>query len=296
MGHDPTVSSTQHSPRRGTSIRIFLADGTPEGLWVVEKSGWSGVALMWPRAIHAQARVRSELERPGLYLLVGPSEATVGKARIYVGEADVLRKRLDQHHSTKDFWTRGIVFTSKDGSLNKAHVKYLEGRLLALARQTQRAELDNGNAPQLPALSEAEVADTEAFLDEMLLIYPVLDVRAFEPIEMVAAPAERLHLTGPGAQAEGHETAEGFVVLAGAIVRPTVVPSIHEHLAQLRSKLVEEGVLQETSDGPRFVRDYQFNSPSTAAGVVLGRSANGRTEWKDTAGRTLKEIQTLSVA
>lgn len=251
---------------------------------------------MWPRAIHAQARARSELERPGLYLLVGPSEATIGKSRIYVGEADVLRKRLDQHHSTKDFWTRGIVFTSKDGSLNKAHVKYLEGRLLALARQTQRAELDNGNAPQLPALSEAEIADTEAFLDEMLLIYPVLDVRAFEPIETVAVPAQRLHLTGPEAQAEGHETAEGFIVLAGAIVRPTVVPSIHEHLAQLRSKLIEEGVLVETGDDLRFVRDYQFNSPSTAAGVVLGRSANGRTEWKDAAGRTLKEIQTLSVA
>lgn len=41
----------------------------------------------------------------------------------------------------------------------------------------------------------------------------------------------------------------------------------------------------------RLTQDYTFNSPSTAAGVLLGRSANGRIEWKDVKGRSLKEIQ-----
>jgi len=41
----------------------------------------------------------------------------------------------------------------------------------------------------------------------------------------------------------------------------------------------------------RFTQDYAFSSPSTAAAVVLGRSANGRIEWKDGLGRTLKELQ-----
>ncbi len=40
-----------------------------------------------------------------------------------------------------------------------------------------------------------------------------------------------------------------------------------------------------------MTQDYIFNSPSTAAGVLLGRSANGRLEWQDAAGRTLKDIQ-----
>lgn len=290
------MTGSLSSRRRGTSIRIFLADGVAEGLWVVEKSNWTGVALMWPRSEHGQARHRPELDRPGVYTLVGPAEEALDRPRIYVGEADILRKRLDQHQAGKDFWTRAIVFASKDGSLNKAHVKYLEGRLLSLAQEARRAEIDNGNVPQLPTLSEAETADVEAFLDEMLLIYPVLDLRVFEPAQAVPTTTERLHLEGPEAKAEGTESAEGFLVFEGALARPSTTPSLHGFMAQLRERLLAEGVLVAAPDGLRFTRDYLFSSPSTAAAVVLGRNANGRTEWKDATGRTLKEIQTSAVS
>jgi Domain of unknown function (DUF4357) len=245
---------------------------------------------MWSRALHASARQRPELQRPGVYLLIGPAESA-GKPRIYVGEADILRKRLDQHHANRDFWTRAIAFTTKDASLNKAHVKYLEGRLLTLAHQLDRAEIENGNVPQLPALSEPEIADVEAFLDELLLLYPVLDVRAFEPVEAAAQTGDRLQLSGPGTQALGSETAEGFVVYAGSLARSSVVPSIHPWLLELRTRLVESRVVEETPDGLRFTEDYVFESPPAAAGALLGRAANGRTEWKDEQGTTLREIQ-----
>lgn len=280
---------------RGISIRLFLADGSPSGLWIVEKSGWTGIGLKWSRAVHASARQRPELQRPGVYLLIGPAEAS-GKPRIYVGEADALRKRLDQHHAGKDFWTHAVAFTTKDASLNKAHVKYLEGRLLTLAHQAQRAEIDNGNVPQLPALSEPDMADVEAFLDALLLLYPVLDVRAFESVEAAVVGGKRLRLAGPGARAEGAETAEGFVVFKGAVARAKVTPSIHPWLLDLRTKLVDSGVVEETSDGLLFAKDYVFESPSAAAGVLLGRAANGRTEWKGNQGKTLKEIQTSVTA
>jgi Domain of unknown function (DUF4357) len=290
------MSQSAVQTRRGASIRIFLADGVAEGLWVVEKSNWSGVGLMWARPGHARVRPREELSRPGVYVLVGPSEQAVDKGRIYVGEADVLRKRLDQHHASKDFWTRAVAFTSKDGSLNKAPVRYLEGRLLSLAQRAGRAEIDNGNAPQLPVLSEAETADVEAFLDEMLLIYPVLDVRAFEPLEPADSVGDRLHLEGPEARAEGKETADGLLVYAGAVARSSATPATHRYVRKLREQLLEEGELEATPTGLRLTRDHLFNSPSTAAAVILGRNANGRTEWKDSAGRTLKEIQVSATA
>jgi len=44
----------------------------------------------------------------------------------------------------------------------------------------------------------------------------------------------------------------------------------------------------------QFTQDYSFSSPSTAA--VLGRSANGRIEWKAADGRTLKELQEAEAA
>jgi hypothetical protein len=142
-------------------------------------------------------------------------------------------------------------------------------------------------------MSEAEVADTDAFLDDMLLIYPVVGIRAFE--ELRRLDAEELRLQGPAASAEGKQTADGFVVLAGSIARTDTVPSIHAYMKELRETLFGEGVIERTPEGLRFLRDHLFNSPSTAAGVVLGRAANGRTEWKDASGRTLKEIQSAEV-
>jgi hypothetical protein len=281
----------------GTSIRLFLADGDPDGLWVVEKSNWTGVALVVPRSIFTHVRAtREEFTRAGAYVLVGPSETNPERERIYIGEADVLRPRLDTHYANKDFWTRLVLFTKKDSSLNKAHVRYLESRLVTLAHHAGRAEVENTTAPQLPAMSEAEVADTEAFLDDMLLIYPVVGVRAFEELRTLEAGEERLHLQGPGATAEGKQTADGFVVLAGSIARTDTVPSIHAYMKELRETLLGEGVIEQAPEGLRFLRDHLFNSPSTAAGVVLGRAANGRTEWKDATGRTLKEIQSSEVA
>ena len=37
-------------------------------------------------------------------------------------------------------------------------------------------------------------------------------------------------------------------------------------------------------------KDYTFASPSTASSVVLGRSSNGWTDWKDKQGRSLNTV------
>lgn len=267
--------------------------------FMCEKAGanWTGIALVVPRSIYMRVRSeRDELNRAGVYVLTGPSQEQPDLDRVYIGEAEVLRSRLDQHHAGKDFWTRAVIFTKKDASLNKAHVKYIESRLVVRANLADRAEVENGNVPQLPALSEAEAADTEAFVDDMLLIYPVVGVRAFEPLQPRQAVGQNLHVHGVDANGEGQETSDGFLVFKGSRARADAVPSIHAYMAELRKKLIEEGVLEQTLDGLRFTRDYLFNSPSTAAGVLLGRAANGRTEWKDGEGRTLKEIQTAQVA
>ena len=73
------------------------------------------------------------------------------------------------------------------------------------------------------------------------------------------------------------------------------VPSIDSHAKELRQGLRADGVLEESAEGLRFVRDYVFTSPSAAATALLGRAANGRIEWKDADGRTLREIQSTEV-
>lgn len=155
------------------SIKIFLPGGDSDGLRTIEKSGWSGCGIVVPRSLFPEAKKRKELSRAGVYVLVGPAEES-GLPRVYIGEGDPIRPRVEQHASKKDFWTTSIAFTSKDENLNKAHVQYLEARLIALAAQAKRCVLDNGNVPQIPSLSESDTADAAGFLAEMLLCFPVL--------------------------------------------------------------------------------------------------------------------------
>ena len=226
------------------SLRIFVADGDPDGLRIVDKSNWIGKALVFPRALLPQVKARPELAQTGVYLLLGPRPDGEGDM-LYVGEGDPIRPRLESHYAQKDFWTRAIGFTTTTaGQLNKAHVQFLESRLIALA----------------PAAKAG----------------PVLTCK------------------GKGVQATGYEASQGFVVRAGSQAVVDSAPSMAQHVRgmfDLRQELISNGVLAMQGALFQFTQDYTFSAPSTAAAVVLGRSANGRVEWKAADGRTLKEIQ-----
>lgn len=277
------------------SIRIFLPGGDPDGLRTIEKSNWSGAGIVIPRALMPEAKRRRELDRTGVYVLVGPPEES-GLPRVYVGEGDPIRPRLEQHAAKKDFWTSCIAFTSKDENLNKAHVQYIESRLVALAAQAKRCDLDNGNCPALPSMSEADAADAEGFLAEMLLCFPVLGLNVFSAAAPVPKGARLLQISAKGVKAQGMETPDGFVVKQGSGAVKGEVPSCHAYLIELRAALVSNGVLKLVGSSYEFTQDYVFASPSTAAGVVQGRSANGRVDWKTKDGRTLKELQEQEAA
>jgi len=283
--------------RRGFSVNVFLPTGDPEGLKVVEKSNWSGRGLVIPKAIFGESKTREELARTGGYLLVGPGE-TSALPTVYVGEGDPVRPRLEQHVAKKDFWTHAVVFTSKDTNLNKAHVQRLESRLVELATRAKRCVLDNGNAPAPPSLSEVDEAMAEGFLDDVLLCLPILGYSMFETgAAAVTRDTETvLHLSAKGIEGRGQETAAGFVVFAGstAVGDDKIVPSVlnrFTYVKDLRDGLIRQGVMAASGSGFIFTQDYLFTAPSTAATALLGRTANGRIEWKTKDGRTLKELQ-----
>jgi hypothetical protein len=279
----------------GFSVRIFIPSGEPEGVRIVEKSNWTGQGVVFPRSLMAEARKRPELARPGVYVLWGPSESSQ-LPRVYVGEGDGVLSRLDQHARNKDFWTHAVVFTSKDQNLNKAHVEHFEARLVALATEAKRCDLDNGNVPQLPALSEADKADAESFLADVLLCLPVVGVNVFEKSAARGAKSRDLYLKARGIEGRGADGAEGFTVRAGSTAAKTETASIQPWLTVLRKTLVASGVLADAGEVFRLAQDYSFASPSTAAAVLLGRNENGRVAWKDARGRTLKEIQEAEVS
>jgi hypothetical protein len=276
--------------RHAFSLNVFVPDGDPAGLRLVKKQMWTGHGAIFPRAVFPAAKGRDEFGQAGVYVLLGSLEEE-DLPVIYIGQGDPVRARLEQHYVAKDFWTSAIVFTSSDGWLNSAHAQYLEARLVQRARETRRARLDNLNTPRAPALAEAERADTEVFLGEMLSLLPVFGLTVFEPAPGPEITQIALLIQGPQVAARGHDSAQGFVVTEGSQVRPSLVPSAGAALARRRDDLLARGVLVAQGESLVFAQDYVFTSPSTAAGVVLGRQANGRTEWREASGRTLREIQ-----
>ena len=279
------------------SLRIFVADGDPDGLRLVERSNWVGKAIVFPRALLPKIKQRAELNQTGVYLLLGPREDGEGEM-LYIGEGDPVRPRLESHYAQKDFWNRAVCFVAAPGQLNKAHVQFLEANLVRLAKAAKRLPLDNGNHPAEPSLSEADCADMQVFLENMLGMLPVLGIHAFEQAAPMAATVAQSVLTcrGKGVTASGYEATQGFVVRSGSQAVGESVPSMQQHVRgmfDLREELIGNGVLQREGDHFLYAQDYVFSSPSTAAAVVLGRSANGRIEWKDAGGRTLKALQEL---
>ncbi|MDW5375844.1 GIY-YIG nuclease family protein [Halomonas sp. HP20-15] len=282
---------------RPTSIRIFLADGTPEGLRIVEKSNWTGRAVVANRSQLEGALKRSEMAQPGVYVLTGQTDD--GAAKLYVGEADVLGERIKQHVAGKEFWTRVIAFTSTNEGLNKASVRYLEARLLGLAKTANQWAVDNTAYPSPPPLNEADSADAEWFLAEMLVIFPLLGIDAFESASSQAkeistdpvTPSLTLYLDERGAKGTAREVTDGFVVLKGSFARAEETASIHNYMREQRQTLKARGVLAPQDGALVFTQDFRFSSPSTAAGVLVGGASNGRTAWKDASGKTLKALQ-----
>jgi len=278
------------------SLRIFVTDGDPDGLRVVERSNWIGKALMFPRALLPKVKLRAELSQTGVYLLLGPRDEGE-RSMLYIGQSDSIRPRLESHYAQKDFWTHAVCFVAAPGQLNKAHVQFLEAHLIRIAKAAKRLPLDNANHPTEVTLSEADRADMMVFLENMLGMLPVLGVHAFEQIpQMPLLSAPLLQCKGKGVVAIGYESTQGFVVKEGSRAVLEVTPSMLQHVRgayDLRQELIGNGVMTKEAESYRFAQDYVFSSPSTAADVVLGRSANGRIEWRDPMGRTLKEIQTL---
>ena len=170
------------------TIRIFVPDGDPEGVRLIDRMNWTGIGLAFPRAKWPDIKQRPEFVRTGIYILAGYMGDDDDLPPVYIGQADGVRNRIDSHLQNKDFWDWGIVFVSTSGGLNRAHVTWLEYALVDRAVQTKRCRLENSNVPQEPALSEAEKADIQGFLKEILQILPLVGLRAFEFAKAVATP------------------------------------------------------------------------------------------------------------
>jgi hypothetical protein len=276
----------------GRSVRLYLADGIPTGLVVADIGNWNGKVLAAPRGRLGELLKRSEASRTGIYVLTGPDPERLGGTIAYIGEADDVAARLRTHlrSGDKDFFTRLAIVVSSDDNLTKAHVRFIESKLIRLVRQAGAASLTNGTAPDFQRLPEADRADMEFFVDQLTLVLPIVGFDLFRR-SVQKTPSESavnvdddvmFAFATAGASATARETEEGFVVLAGSTARRTPTETFPEGYLALRDQLLADAKLTDgpTSDLYAFISDVVFSSPSAAASIVAARSASGPREWK----------------
>src|SRR4051812_48271052 len=198
------------------TIKLFLPRGDAKSLRTAEISNWTGKAVAAPRTEFDELLAREELEKAGIYILIG-SDPLTNAPRAYIGEAEIIRDRIKQH-KTKEFWISAIVFVSKDENLTKAHVRYLESRLLIEATQVGRFTLEQNQAGG-SKLPESDREDMEVFLSRIRQLLPVLGSDLLIPIAQPAAKQQSggiLFCRMKGAEARGRRTPDGFVVFRGS--------------------------------------------------------------------------------
>jgi len=190
------------------TIRIYVPDGDPDGVRVIDRMNWTGRGVAFPRDVWDRATNRPELSKPGVYILVGRLESDEDDdlPLLYIGQTDDLLNRLGQHQKDKDFWDRAVVFVSTNDGLNRAHITWLEHALIKRAKDIGQCKLDNGNSPREPTLSEFERADTEAFLREILQILPLIGITAFERPRLIRAAPTAVTASTPGASDDEIDT------------------------------------------------------------------------------------------
>jgi hypothetical protein len=237
---------------------------------------------------------REEVRRVGVYFLFGDVGDDATKPPAYIGEAENCLQRIQGHHERKDFWTTAITITSKTRSFTKAHARRLEYDCIRAARDAQRFRLRNTQIPSEPHIPEAMLAELRDNFGTIQTLVSMLGFPILDPLPKEEESTEeqtKLFCRGNGAEATGEYTEDGLVVFEGSTARQNTTASVPDAVERRRRNLQADGVLKQEGDKLVFQENHLFNSPSAAAGVVLGRSSNGWYQWEDANGHHLDELE-----
>ena len=278
----------------GKTIEFFLVNGTADSIITAELSNWNGMAIKIPRIEVASCK-RDDITGPGVYFLFCKEDD--GDDSVYIGEAENIKDRLVQHirdnqsGKEKYYWNSAVLFTGRD--LNKALIRYLEHRLVEIARAGNRYKVLTKNTYKNTVMKESQVSAMEEFIENIKILINALGYKALEPLAVkpaagTAAEAnEEYTLSTATASATGVVTSEGFVIYKGAVINDNPVKSISAGALKLRNELLSDGKVKDNVT----TEDILFSSSSAAAVFVLGYSVSGPMTWKAKDGRTLKEIE-----
>ncbi len=268
-------------------MELFLPDGNPTGCIICSVANWDCKIFRIPKSLLIDYSDRPELRYTGIYFLIGGQE----NPQLYIGEAENLYSRLSQHLN-EDFWNECLVVTKMENNINKAHAKYLENHFYQLAKEVGRCKIVNSCIPTKSSISEADEAIMEDFSQKIIDTISVMGYRFLVPLvdTAISDMVDQFKIlptkARPDIQAKAISTNEGFVILKGSTSAQQFSAASSKSLKAKWEELHNHGVIKNNT----FAKDYLASSPSMAAAMVLGRNANGLTEWKTQDGKRLKDF------
>lgn len=294
--------------KRSKNINMFLMDGEVTGKIKCTLSNWTGVIYKIPRIQLGDLKSRDEMKQSGIYFLFGRDEDKQ-KDMTYIGQATTRKNgegvllRIQEHtrDTHADYFNDVIILTTQNNSFGPTEISYLENKFTQLAKEAGRYIVKNGNDPNPGNVTEEKESELDEIIENTLMIIGTLGYRVFVPMtkevsqDLTDNHSTYLYLkrktkkSNKVIEATCERTTEGFVVLEGSQVEIKDSPYLPASLKEMRQNLIASRVIQ---DG--VLKEKQlFSSPSYAAAFLLGMQTNGRTDWKDQDGRTLKELEEL---
>lgn len=293
---------------RSKNINMFLMDGEVTGKIKCTLSNWTGVIYKIPRIQLADLKSRDEMKQSGIYFLFRRDEDKQ-KNITYIGQATnrkngegvLLRVQEHTRDSHADYFNDVIILTTQNNSFGPTEISYLENKFTQLAKESGRYIVKNGNEPNPGNVTEEKQSELDEVVENVLMIVGTLGYRVFIPmttkvdqqarneVEQYLYLKRKMKKSDQIIEAKCERTTEGFVVLEGSQVEMIDSPAIPTSLKELRKELIKANVIK----GGILQEKQLFSSPSYAAAFVLGMNTNGRMDWKDKDGKTLKELEEM---
>lgn len=135
---------------------------------------------------------------------------------------------------------------------------------------------------------QKEIIIAEDYIDQFLIDIKAIAINTID-INSNKEEEKFYYIKKKNAYAMGKPVGKGFLVLKNS----TTVEGYSERLTPCFAKIGQELREKKVIVNNKFTRDYKFNSPSTAANIILGRNSNGRIEWRDKNGQTIQRLYTI---
>ncbi len=288
-----------------TEVVVFKTHNREDGFVRAEIKSTTIIAFRIPHDSAKNYLDNEDLKRAGIYFLVNDKKQTV-----YIGQADrrvtsdsaTLGRMLEQHSNSEiDEWNFGYVLTSSTKHfLTTDALHYLEQLFYVKAKEMKHYKVLNGVEPypgyEQNIAHEVKVSLKPFIENALYLLDEELKCEVFMTLRDIITPphGERTGNENPKESAVGKQfflkttntkctyTGEQkFLLKLGESVRNQDYLSPDKGYGKLREQLIADRIIVDFV----FTKDYEFDNPSQAASVILGRMADGNLEWRDENGK-----------